>query len=135
MCIIYILKLEGGYFYVGRTDDIENRIKAHENGKGCKWTEVHKFVSVYKILYDQDIFEEDKQVKKMMAIHGIDKVRGGAYATLTLTNDQKKFINKEIMAANDICYTCAQEGHFAAQCPSKRRLLPQPDENPECVIA
>lgn len=120
MCSIYILKLEDGCFYVGKTNNINERINAHKAGNGSEWTRLHKFVSIYKILYEQDDFEEDKQVKKLMAHYGIDKVRGGAYSTINLTQMQKDFINKEIVAAQDLCYNCQKPGHFSNNCPIRK---------------
>ena len=35
---VYILECGDGTFYTGITDDLERRIKAHESGKGAKYT-------------------------------------------------------------------------------------------------
>ena len=35
---IYILKLEGGNYYVGKTDNPTKRYQEHVEGKGSAWT-------------------------------------------------------------------------------------------------
>ena len=35
---VYILQCGDGTFYTGITDDLERRIKAHESGRGAKYT-------------------------------------------------------------------------------------------------
>lgn len=34
----YILKCSDGTYYTGWTNDIEKRLRAHNSGKGCKYT-------------------------------------------------------------------------------------------------
>ncbi|MCQ2401809.1 MAG: GIY-YIG nuclease family protein [Lachnospiraceae bacterium] len=34
----YILRCSDGTYYTGWTNDIEKRLKAHNSGKGCKYT-------------------------------------------------------------------------------------------------
>jgi predicted GIY-YIG superfamily endonuclease len=134
MSTIYILKLENDCYYVGRTKNLEERIKTHKNGLGPAWTQKNKFVSIYKILENQDPFEEDKQVKMMMAKFGIEYVRGGAYSSLFLSNIQKDLISKEIISASDLCYKCNKPGHFSNACPNKRSRIEQEQET-FCVIS
>ena len=35
---VYIIRCKGGTLYTGWTNDFENRIKAHNEGKGAKYT-------------------------------------------------------------------------------------------------
>jgi putative endonuclease len=36
--IVYILECKDGTYYTGYTNDIDKRLKAHETGKGAKYT-------------------------------------------------------------------------------------------------
>lgn len=35
---VYILRCVEGSFYVGRTDNLEERLRAHQDGRGCAFT-------------------------------------------------------------------------------------------------
>jgi predicted GIY-YIG superfamily endonuclease len=35
---VYILRCVDGSFYVGRTDNLEGRVRAHQEGRGCAFT-------------------------------------------------------------------------------------------------
>jgi len=36
--LLYALRLEGGYYYVGISKDVNKRFKKHSKGKGAMWT-------------------------------------------------------------------------------------------------
>lgn len=113
---IYILKLENGNYYVGKSTDPESRIQQHFNGVGSSWTQIHKPVRVEAVLRNMSDFDEDRFVKEYMAKYGIDKVRGGAYANIHLDEIQKESVEREIRGATDVCTRCGRSGHFAAYC-------------------
>lgn len=39
---VYILRCCDGSFYTGYTNNLKERIRQHENGKGAKYTKAHK---------------------------------------------------------------------------------------------
>jgi predicted GIY-YIG superfamily endonuclease len=43
---VYALKLAGGKYYIGKSDNIEQRIKSHFSGAGSAWTREHAPVKV-----------------------------------------------------------------------------------------
>jgi len=113
---IYILKLKGGNYYVGKTDNVEKRYKDHISGYGSAWTKKYKPISIDKIIKNASKYDEDKWVKIYMDKYGIDKVRGGAYVCIELDEDQKCLLDKEIISANDLCSRCGRKGHFIKDC-------------------
>jgi hypothetical protein len=94
MTIIYILELEYGKYYVGKTDDVDKRYQQHLNGQGSYFTKKYKPVRILRIVPDANDFDEDRYVKEMMADHGIDNVRGGSYSN-NLTYDQIAMLRRD----------------------------------------
>ena len=113
---IYILKLQSGKYYVGKTTDLERRKQEHINGTASAWTKKYKPVSVEKIIPNASAFDEDKWTKIYMEKHGVENVRGAAYSQMELDETQKETLEREIRSANDACMKCGRSGHFAKSC-------------------
>jgi len=113
---IYILRLKGGKYYVGKSDNPLQRYQEHLEGCGSTWTCNHKPVDVVKVIPNASPFDEDKYVKEYMAKYGIDNVRGGSYSQIHLNEEQIIAIEREIRGATDTCMRCGREGHFAHDC-------------------
>jgi len=113
---IYVLRLEDGYYYVGKANNVYQRFSKHVNGTAASWTKLHIPIEISNIYYNVSPFEEDMITKELMSIHGIDKVRGGSYVEETLPIDVIKLIKREIWATQDRCLRCGRKGHFIASC-------------------
>lgn len=116
---IYILKLQEGRYYVGKSENPMKRYQEHMNGSGSAWTKKYKPIGVEKIIENQTDFDEDKWVKVYMSKHGMEKVRGGAYTGLELSEEQEDMLRNELRATTNKCLKCGKEGHFANQCKRK----------------
>ena len=116
---IYILKLKGGNYYVGKTDNVEKRFNEHILGYGSVWTKKYKPISIDKIIKNPSKYDEDRYVKEYMGKYGIDKVRGGTYVRIELDENQKYLLTQEINSANDLCSRCGRGGHFIKDCYAK----------------
>ena len=46
---IYILRLQGGRYYVGKSDNVLDRYQQHYNGNGSAWTNKYKPLIIEKI--------------------------------------------------------------------------------------
>jgi len=112
---IYILELEGGHYYVGRSATPDVRIEAHQTSMGAVWTQLHPVLRVLEVI-PGDRFDEDKYVLKSMDRYGIDKVRGGSYSNIKLTAAQRKSLESQLAHTNDLCARCGRKGHFIASC-------------------
>ena len=67
MWFIYILECTDGSFYIGSTNNIEQRFKNHIAGKGAKYTKSHKPVRIiYKkeFLTKSEAFKREWELKK-----------------------------------------------------------------------
>ena len=113
---IYVLQLEGGRYYVGKTNNVMKRYQEHLNGEGSAWTKRYRPVSLVKTIENVSPFEEDKITKEYMSKYGVDKVRGGSYVEVNLSEFQKEALNMEIWAAKDCCTQCGRKGHFVKDC-------------------
>lgn len=116
---IYLLTLENGKYYVGRTQNPERRLVEHLGG-GTYWTTLHKPVKMTILKKNADVFDEDKYVKMQMAQKGIDAVRGGAYSASVLSRSTMVQLENEIRGATDRCFNCGKPGHFAVDCSTKK---------------
>lgn len=113
---IYVLLLKGGYYYVGKTANISDRIVAHVNGEGSLWTKLHPVKTLQKVYIEESIFDEDKITLEYMSTYGIEKVRGGTFSSVTLSSDCVNVIESMICHAKNLCFKCRGEGHFASMC-------------------
>ena len=121
-CVLYILELESGNYYVGRTKKLAERIEKHLKGTASHWTSEHHVVSLCKVRKCHDNAEENSLVVALMnkVMGGIDRVRGGIYSQLHLDRDTRLDIKRQLRHNNDECFGCGQRGHFQKTCRQKR---------------
>lgn len=130
---IYILKLEGGRYYVGKSDNVMKRYEQHLSGSGSAWTKKYKPISIEKTIKNASPFDEDRYVKEYMAKYGIDNVRGGSYCEMILDDSQRVAIERECRGASDACQGCGKKGHFIKFCPNNKVVsLPKDEEEFQC---
>jgi predicted GIY-YIG superfamily endonuclease len=113
---IYVLRLEGGRYYVGKSEDVMARYSQHLKGSGSAWTRKHKPVALEKTFENVSPFQEDSITKEYMSKYGIHKVRGGSYVEVELDDFQKETLNREIRGAKDLCTQCGRKGHWVKDC-------------------
>lgn len=123
MPVIYVLKLKGGKYYIGKTSNLDNRIQQHESGKASSWTKLYKPISIVDtMMQDKDMyFTELALTLEYMKKYGIDNVRGSTYSNVTLTKSQKSEIQRHIRGEYDLCFTCGIDTHFSELCPMKKQ--------------
>jgi predicted GIY-YIG superfamily endonuclease len=125
---LYILQLEGGKYYVGKTVSPSDRYKQHLAGTGAAWTKKFKPVKMIETRALKDAHDETNTTKDMMKKHGVDNVRGGAYTTVTLDDATKTVLERELRSSTDVCYKCGLGGHFIKQCPITVREEPEEED-------
>ena len=81
--VVYTLELEGGYFYVGATHNLNQRLSQHISGIGAKFMRVHAFKRVHAIQVVQDgdnaLDVENTVTRALMDDVGSEYVRGGKW--------------------------------------------------------
>ena len=123
MSKLYVLKLDDDKWYVGKTDDVNNRFRQHSSGKGSAWTSIYKPLSIHETRANTSIHDETNLTKDFMKKYGIDNVRGGAYTQIELPEGTRELIQNEFKSSNDKCYKCGKGGHFASKCKINTDLV------------
>lgn len=113
---IYILKCQENKYYVGKSTNINKRLKQHFKGKGSSWTKIFKPQQIYEIRRNCDEFDEEKITLQYMKKFGINNVRGGSYTRLQLTKYELNHLVRLIRSSDDRCFVCGSKEHFAKHC-------------------
>lgn len=93
---IYVIMLEKNRYFIHHADE-----KFPQNIL-LEFEIYHDFLKTYKPLYiietiiEMDNLHLDRVVKDYMYIYGIDKVRGGSYTDIELSEEAESFIEREL---------------------------------------
>jgi predicted GIY-YIG superfamily endonuclease len=116
---VYVLKLEGDRYYVGKSSDVAKRVKEHATGKGAGYTKLYKPTQVLEVRPLKTPQDENNLTREYMTKYGVNNVRGGSYTQIALAPEVKQVLEQEIRGNTDACFTCGKKGHFASKCTSE----------------
>lgn len=68
----YIVKCQDGTLYTGWTNDLEKRIKAHNDGKGAKYTKTRRPVT---LVYYETFRTKEEAMKREYAIKQLGRAK------------------------------------------------------------
>jgi predicted GIY-YIG superfamily endonuclease len=81
--VTYVLELENGCYYVGKSKTLHKRLTQHFTGDGAaKWTKLHKPIKVLDII---ETNVEEETTLKYMKQYGIKFVRGFSWCHVVLS--------------------------------------------------
>jgi predicted GTPase len=122
---VYVLELQGGRVYVGKSSNVSRRLQQHMQGYGSEFTKVWKptgklLPRLGDLVGSGDGPERDETLRQMYS-RGVDKVRGWRYCARTLRKQDLEDIKMDLRELGDLCRICGRSGHLAKGCRSKRR--------------
>ena len=135
MVFIYILQLELGKYYVGKTTNPSFRLDQHFNSNGSNWTKKYKPISVIEIIPNCDDYDEDTYTIKYMEQYGINNVRGGSFCEIKLSDNNISTLNQMIKGVTNKCYICGKADHFANECKTINVKKEKPIMHEKCDCA
>ena len=102
---------------MGSSDDLDNRIKAHETSP--RTTRHGGIKSIVAPMTQEQpnlrSWEREETIFRMME-HGINRVRGWNYCQDIFDKDTLIAIKDNIIGTHDLCHRCGFFGHFAKHC-------------------
>lgn len=116
MSTLYILQLEHGKWYVGKTNDVVKRYTEHKTGKGSEWTKLYRPIKMFQTRAITSEDDETNVTKEYMKKYGMDNVRGGPYCQIVLPDFVRKTLELEQKSKSDACYLCGGFDHFLKDC-------------------
>lgn len=130
---LYVLQLENGKYYVGKSADVMKRYEQHKTGSGSAWTQKYKPVKMLMCRELNGDHDENNVTKDYMKKYGINNVRGGSYTQVSLPSDVESVLQREFLGNADVCYKCNLAGHFANACPMAVREKPVLKKKPVVI--
>lgn len=114
---VYVLKLQNGRYYVGKSKNIPRRIEQHRQGQGSSFVD-GDFKRIEPQTPASDDWEswERAETLLLMSIHGVSQVRGWMFTTVELSEQQQQQAFSQMCERFDLCRKCGVAGHFFDRC-------------------
>ena len=123
---VYVLELNGGGFYVGKSENVQARVQQHVAGAGSSRYcvargGVKRVLSTLTPAQENLAGWEQSETLAQMRLRGVDNVRGFEWTTQVLKPTDYQTIRTLQLGTADLCRKCGGDGHFAAQCGKRRK--------------
>lgn len=120
---VYVLVLDDGTRYVGKSENMSFRIEQHLGGAGASaWcakggtARARREAPCTPPMQDLNLWEQKETVEQMLR-HGCNRVRGWEFTQCApLTRDQLATLESLVFGSRDACRKCGRAGHFASRC-------------------
>lgn len=124
---VYVIQCNNkNKYYIGKSENIENRINQHKSGIGAQF--IKNNGGVYKQLnlitpnntHDLGLREQQETIAQMLK-NGFNNVRGWEFTSSNdLTYEECISIKTLILGSGDFCRKCGSSEHFAKDCENKK---------------
>jgi len=84
---VYVILCQNGSFYTGYTKDLDARMKLHMNGKGARYTRMHK---PKKLVYTEEFNTRTEAMKKERQVKSMRRREKLELANLSHWSKKKK---------------------------------------------
>lgn len=120
---VYVVRTRNSCYYVGKSEDVTERVGAHLSGNRVAWRTLHGGAVSYEppltrgVVSDLNSWEQNETVARLLK-HGIDRVRGWEFThTGPWTLGQLDTLKRLAFGSGDLCRACGYGGHMAHRCP------------------
>ena len=129
MVNIYVLELEQGKYYVGKTNHTFQRFNQHVTGDGAEWTKKYKVKDLFAFHKNRTDADENRITLQMMKKYGVKNVRGGSWCQLKLSKSSIKSLENRIngrrhskVKSSKKCTKCGRNNHNANNCYARTHV-------------
>jgi hypothetical protein len=127
---VYVLKTVNNEgpprFYVGKSENIEKRIKDHQSGAGVSYLAGCNLKRMPLLTEgscgDLESWERNETLHRMYRF-GINNVRGWMFTSKELSKDDCKAAFSQICEKYDLCRRCGRNSHFQGDCYAKTPVV------------
>ena len=116
MVNIYVLKLEGEKYYVGKTNHTFQRFNQHATGSGAKWTKKFPVVDLHAFHPNMKDSDENKLTIQMMQNYGVKNVRGGSWTKVDMTDQEIQALENKVSLRKKTRNYRKKSGMFCTRC-------------------
>lgn len=122
---VYVLQKADGTVYVGKSKNVEERLRQHSEGTGalCAKGKYRRVAPMTEPSEDLEAWERSEVLARMRK-HGLGRVRGWMYTSKELTDQQREHAFSQVCERFDLCRRCGLKGHFVADCRRGHAELP-----------
>ena len=115
---VYRILLDEGKIYIGKSNNIENRINSHKNNNGAAWTRQYNYVKRLPIITNKSdsLFWELEETLENIYQFGINNVRGSMFCKTILSRDDKINAAQLYCEMYDLCKRCGSNNHYITNC-------------------
>ena len=115
---VYRLLLSDGKIYIGKSNNIENRINSHKNNTGAAWTKRYNFIKRLPTITNKtdSLFWELEETLENIQQFGINNVRGSMLCKISLSREDKISAAQLYCEMYDLCKRCGSNNHYITNC-------------------
>ena len=101
MATMYILLCANGKYYVGSTENLEERLKRHNAGYGCGFTKAHLPV---KLIYKEEYPTIEEAYQRERQLHGWSRAKKEALINGNIVELKKQSKGGSTSSPTDACF-------------------------------